>query len=96
MTISDPSCFWYDNQQISGTEFREGRNSIKSSSLWTRTTILHTAFSRAQKRDCIKIHIADTPNVQGEFKNNTEKRILEGTYTDKVVFKNILLSRPGL
>lgn len=53
---------------------------------------LYTAFSRAQKRDCIKIHIVDTPNVQGEFKRNAEKRILAGTYTDNVVFKNIFLS----
>ena len=52
---------------------------------------LYTAFSRAQNRDCIKMHVVDTPNVQGEFKNNTEKRILAGTYTDNVVFKNILL-----
>ncbi len=51
---------------------------------------LYTAFSRAQKRDCIKIHIVDTPNVQGKFKNNTEKGILAGTYTDNVVFKEIL------
>jgi len=50
---------------------------------------LYTAFSRAQKRDCIKIHIVDTPNVQGKFKNNTEKGILAGTYTDNVVFKEI-------
>ena len=59
----------------------------------TLTEEEHAAIN-ADRRDIratIKMHVVDTPNVQGEFKNNTEKRILAGTYTDNVVFKNILL-----
>ena len=50
---------------------------------------LYTAFSRAQKRDCIKIHVVNTQDVQGEFEENADKSIHAGTYTDNVVFKNI-------
>ena len=39
---------------------------------------LYTAFSRAQKRDCIKIHIVNTQDVQGEFQEKAEKRITCG------------------
>ena len=35
---------------------------------------LYTEFSRAQQRDCIKIHIVNTQDAQGEFKDNAEKR----------------------
>ena len=41
---------------------------------------LYTAFSRAQKRDCVKMHIVDKPDIQGVFKENTQKHIIAGTY----------------